>query len=208
MQLIRVIRAFMHDCFLFSTILSFHPSSMQDKIFNPSPSFRMFRLLHPPSPPRQRGRGRGWGGRGNHKTLIPPMSLLNLMPMGRFANRPCIGTSSSERTRSHNNRSLHEQLFEQATSAFLCFVCLFTYKRAVFPTAQTTCPSVRPPWLPLRVLPAQRADSVWLSRNETEETSCCRKKVHEKKIPQTSGWSGAITKKAVFATLQARVSLV
>ncbi len=145
MQLIRIIRTFMHDCFLFSTILSFHPSSMQDKIFNSSPSFRMFRLLHPTSPPRQRGEGGAGGVRGNHKTLIPPMSLLNLMPMGRFANRPCIGTSSSERTGSHNNRSLYEQLFEQRTSAFLRFVCLFTYKRAVFPTAQTMCLSVSPP---------------------------------------------------------------
>ncbi|MCK6512690.1 anion permease, partial [Myxococcota bacterium] len=39
--------------------------------------------------------------------------------------------------------SLYEQLFEQGTSAFLRFVCLFTYKRVVFPTAQTKCPSVR-----------------------------------------------------------------
>ena len=67
---------------------------------------------------------------------------------GRFANRPCIGTSSSERTRSHNNSILYEQLFEQRTSAFLRFVCLFTYKPTVFPTAQTMCPSVSPLWLP------------------------------------------------------------
>ncbi len=114
-----------------------------------------FSILHHPfgcsaffTPPRLRDSGEraGPGGvRGNHKTLIPPMSLLNLMPMGRFANRPCIGTSSSERTGSHNNRSLYEQLFEQATSAFLRFVCLFTYKRAVGKTAQTMCPSVSPP---------------------------------------------------------------
>ncbi len=97
------------------------------------------------------GRRRGRGVRGNHKTLIPPMSLLNLMPMGRFANRPCIGTSSSERTRSHNNSILYEQLFEQRTSAFLRFVCLFTYKPKVFPTAQTMCPSVRHRGLALRL---------------------------------------------------------
>ncbi len=64
MQLIRIIRTFMHGCFLFSSILSFHPSVMQEMVFNSPPSVRMFRLLHPPSPPRQRGEGGAGGGEG------------------------------------------------------------------------------------------------------------------------------------------------
>ncbi len=44
--------------FSFSSILSFHPSSMQGNVCNPSPSFRMFRFS-PPSPPQRSVAGRG-----------------------------------------------------------------------------------------------------------------------------------------------------